>query len=237
MADFIPFDGRQDLIEFSDGYSGESYYWGADGDEYYNAKGEKVKDFFKKIGKGLGKGVKGVGKGLKKVGQAIVNAERKLIGKNKNKVAGTSEKKGTDLPAWLLPQKGGSSNELTQQKTSDGKDILTNILKPATSTTPAEQVVTIEGQKLSTVGVPADKPIVVSTDPTTGQKTIGVDYKPEEVTAVQGNDGNYTYYPTNKVGGNTDDTNKGMSTTTKIAIAVGGVVVVGLIVYLIAKKK
>jgi hypothetical protein len=50
--DFVPFDGRQDLIEFTDGNSAETYYYSADGDEYYNARGEKVKDFFKKFKKG-----------------------------------------------------------------------------------------------------------------------------------------------------------------------------------------
>ena len=140
----------------------------------------------------------------------------------------------------MLPQKGGASNsnELAQQKTESGKDIFTKTLLPATATTPQEKIVTIEGQKLSTVDVPANKPIVVSTDPTTGAKTIGVDYTPNEVTGVKNADGNYTYYPTDKVsGGTTDDSKKGMSTTTKIAIGVGGAVVLGLIIYLVVKKK
>jgi hypothetical protein len=224
MADFIPFDGRQDLIEFSDGYSGESFYWGADGDEYYNAKGEKLKGALQKFGKGLGKGIKGIGKGIKAVGKAIVKAERWVVAKSKNLVKGAKKgNKGAKV-------KGA---ELKQQKTKDGNTVLTETLKPATATTPAEQIVTVEGQKFSAVDVPKDKPIVVSTDPTTGAKTVGVEYKPEETTAVEGADGNLSYYPTNRV----DETKTGMSTTTKIAIAVGGVVVVGLIVYLIAKKK
>lgn len=222
--DFVPFDGRKDLIEFSDGYSGETFYWGADGDEYYNAKGEKLKGFFQKFGKGIGKGFKGIGKGVKKIANAIKNVKRKLVAKNKNKVEGAKESSGKAKT---------SGSELAQQKTDDGKDAFTDKLKPADANTPADKIVDIEGQKLSTVGVPADKPIVVSTDPTTGQKIVGVDYKPEEVTAVKGADGNYTYYPTNRV----QDTDKGMSSTMKIGLAVGGVVVLGLIVYLVAKNK
>jgi hypothetical protein len=221
--DFIPFDGRQDLIEFSDGSSGESFYWGADGDEYYNAKGEKLKGALQKFGKGLGKGVKGLGKGLKKVGQAIVKAEKWVVAKSKKLVKGAKKGKKGDKP---------KGKELVQQKDKSGKETFTETLKPATADTPADKVVTIEGQKLSAVDVPADKPIVVSTDPTTGKKVVGVEYKPEETTAIEGADGNLSYYPTNKV-----TTDSSMSTTTKIAIAVGGVAVLGVIVYLIAKKK
>lgn len=233
MGDFIPFDGRQDLIEFSDGQSGESFYWGADGDEYYNAKGEKLKGFFQKFGKGVGKGVKGIGKGIKKIGNFITKiVKRKKVGKNKNKVAGTTEKKGTS---------GGTTantNSLVQQKTEDGKDAFTKQLPKADANTPADKIVDVAGQKLSAVGVPANTPIVVATDPTTGEKIVGVDVKPEDVTAIKGADGTYSYYPTNEVqGGATNDTNKGMSSTMKIGLAVGGVAVLGLIVYLIAKKK
>jgi hypothetical protein len=236
-----PFGGHRNLIEFTDGNTGESIFYSADGDEYYNAKGERIKNIFKAIGKGIGKGAKGVVKGVKWLGNFIIKTvKRKKVGKNKNKVAGTSEKKGTDLPAWLLPPKAGASNsnELAHQKTESGVDIFTKTLIPATASTPQEKVVTIEGQKLSTVGVPANTPIVVSTDPTTGEKVVGVDLNPKDVTAIQGSDGTYSYYPSSQVqSGGTKDDGKRMSSTTKIAIAVGGVVVVGIIVYLIAKKK
>lgn len=222
--DFIPFDGRQDLIEFTDGDFGNSYYWSADGDEYYNAKGEKIKDALQKIGKGFRKGVVGIGRGIKKVAKAIVKAERWVVTKSKNLVKGSKKgKKGSKV----------KGTELTQQKTKDGNTVLTEKLKPATATTPAEQIVTVEGQKFSAIDVPKDKPIVVSTDPTTGAKMVGVEYKPEETTAVEGADGNLSYYPTNRV----DETKSGMSSTMKIGLAVSGVAVLGLIVYLIAKKK
>lgn len=224
--DFIPFDGRQDLIEFTDGYSGESVYWGADGDDYYNAKGEKLKGFLQKFKKGGSFWQKGVGKGLSKIGKAIVKAERKIIGKNKDKVKGSKE--GTKDT-----KKGGA--ELTQSQTNDGKNVLTQKLPNADANTPADKIVDIGGQKLSTVDVPADKPIVVATDPNTGAKTVGVEFNPEETTAIKGQDGNYSYYRNDKVSGG-DGSGSGMSSTTKIAIAVGGVLVVGLIVYLIAKR-
>jgi len=234
--DFIPFDGRQDLIEFTDGNSGEAFYYSADGDEYYNAKGEKVKDFFKKFGKGVGKGFKGIGKGVKAVAKAIKSVSRKILGKSKEKASGTKEGRKADRDNRRAERK--EARELKRQKKEDGSEVFTQPLPKADANTPADKIVDIAGQKLSAVDVPANTPIVVSTDPTTGEKVVGVDLKPQDVTAIKEDDGTYSYYPANQVqGGNTNDKDKGMSTTTKIAIAVGGVAVLGLIVYLIAKKK
>jgi hypothetical protein len=236
--DFIPFDGRQDLIEFTDGNSGEAFYYSADGDEYYNAKGEKVKDFFKKFKKGGDFWQKGLGAGLKKVANAIVKTERKILGKSTDKASETKEGRKADRDKRRAERK--ENRELKRQQKPDGSDVFTQPLKPADANTPADKVVTIEGQKLSAVDVPANTPIVVSTDPKTGEKVVGVDLKPQDVTAIKENDGTYSYYPANQVQGgntNTPPPPPKMSTTTKIAIAVGGVAVLGVIVYLIAKKK
>ena len=86
----------------------------------------------------------------------------------------------------------------------------------ADANTPADKVVDIAGQKLSAVDVPPNTPIVVSTDPTTNEKVVGTDLNPKDVTAVQGSDGTYSYYPSNKIQDGTNDS-KGMSQTTKIA--------------------
>lgn len=234
--DFVPFDGRKDLIEFSDGYSGESFYWGADGDEYYNAKGEKLKGFFQKFKKGGEFWQKGLGKGLKKIANAIVKTERKILGKSKDKAVGTKEGKKADRDKRRQERK--DARELKRQQKSDGKDAFTNPLPKADANTPADKIVDIEGQKLSTVGVPADKPIVVVTDPKTGEKIVGTDVSANDVTAIKEDDGTYSYYPSDKIGGTTtNDSNKGMSSTMKIGLAVGGVVVLGLIVYLVVKNK
>lgn len=232
--DFIPFDGRQDLIEFTDGNSNETYYYSADGDEYYNAKGEKVKGFFQKFGKGLKKGVVGIGRGVKKVVQAIVKAERKIVGKSKDKAKGTKEGKKSDRDKRRADRK--ETRELKRQKKADGTEVFTNPLPKADANTPADKVVDIAGQKLSAVDVPANTPIVVSTDPTTGEKIVGTDLNPQDVTAIKEGDGTYSYYPANQIQGGTTDS-KGLSSTMKIGLVVGGVAVLGLVVYLIVKKK
>ena len=233
--DFIPFDGRQDLIEFTDGNSNETYYYSADGDEYYNAKGEKVKGFFQKFGKGFKKGVTGIGRGIKKVVQAIVKAERKIVGKSKDKAKGTKEGRKADRDKRREQRK--ETRELKRQQKADGTEVFTLPLPKADANTPADKIVDVAGQKLSAVGVPANTPVVEVTDPTTGEKIVGVDLKPQDVTAIKEGDGNYSYYPANQIQGGTADAGKGMSSTMKIALAVGGVLVVGLIVYFIAKKK
>lgn len=225
--EFLPFDGHTDMIEVSDGDGGETMYWSAEGDCYYNAKGEKIKKFFSKIGKGLGKAGKGVFKGIKAVGKAIVKAERWVVSKSKNLVKGA--KKG----AKGAKPKGP---ELTHVKTgtgADAKDVFTQKLVPATATTPSEQIVTVEGQKFAAVDVPKDKPIVVATDPNTGQKTVGVEYRPEEVAGVESADGTYSYYKQNDV----PKEGSGLSTNVKIGIAIGSILLVGGVIYMIAKNK
>lgn len=234
--DFIPFDGQQDLIEFTDGNSGETYFYSADGDEYYNAKGEKVKDFFKKFKKGGDFWQKGLGKGVSAVAKAIKNVSRKILGKSKEKASGTKEGRKADRDKRRADRK--EATELKRQKKEDGSEVFTQPLPKADASTPADKIVDVAGQKLSAVDVPANTPIVVSTDPTTGEKVVGVDLKPQDVTAIKESDGTYSYYPTNQLqGGGTTDEKKGMSTTTKIAIGVGGAVVLGLIIYLVVKKK
>jgi hypothetical protein len=52
--EFIPFDGETELETFL-GADGEIYHYSFNNDEYYNAKGQKVKDAFTAIKTGIGK--------------------------------------------------------------------------------------------------------------------------------------------------------------------------------------
>lgn len=235
MGDFIPFDGRQDLIEFSDGQSGESFYWGVDGDEYYNAKGEKLKGALAKLKKGGEFWQKGVGKGLSKVAKAIASVKRKILGKSKEKDKGTKEERKAERDKRRKERK--EEKELRRQQNEKGETTYQQNLKKADANTSDDKKVNVNGETYSTEGIPKDKQIVVTTDEKTGEKSVGVEYKADEVVAVKGDDGNYSYYKNDASGGTTNDTNKEMSSTMKIGLAVGGVVVLGLIVYLIAKKK
>lgn len=248
MGDFIPFDGRQDLIEFTDGDFGDSYYYSADGDEYYNAKGEKVKDFFKKFKKGGDFWGKGVGKGISAVAKAIGSVSRKILGKSKEKDKGTKEERKADRDKRRTERKDSrdkrrterkEEKELQRQQNEKGETTYQQNLAKADANTPDDKKVKVGGETYSTEGVPKDKQVVVTTDQKTGEKSVGVEYKADEVVAVKGDDGNYSYYKDGASGGTPPPPPPPpkMSTTTKIAIAVGGVAVLGVIVYLIAKKK
>jgi hypothetical protein len=234
--DFIPFDGRQDLIEFTDGNSGEAFYYSADGDEYYNAKGEKLKGFFNKFKKGGDFWQKGVGKGVSKVAKAIASVSRKILGKSKEKDKGTKEERKAEREKKRTGRK--ADRELRRQQNEKGENTYQENLPKADANTPDDKKVVVGGETYSKEGVPNDKQVVITKDQQTGQESVGVEYNPNEVVAVKGDDGNYSYYRDGASGGtNTPPPPPKMSTTTKIAIAVGGVAVLGVIVYLITKKK
>jgi len=82
--EFIPFDGQTNLDTFT-GADGETYHYSFNNDEYYNAKGKKVGDFFKSIGKGIGKGAVAVGKGAKAIFKGIKFIGGKIVGKERSK--------------------------------------------------------------------------------------------------------------------------------------------------------
>jgi len=215
--DFIPFDGNTDLERYVNADTGEELFYSANGDCYYNAKGEKVKGFFKKVGKGIVKGVKAVGRAIKK-------AARWVATKSKNLVKGA--KKGKKAKGKALKH--------TKTAKDGGKDVFRQELPPAAPTTPPEQVVTIEGKKYSTEGAPAEKPVVVATDPQTGLKSVAIEYLPTEVAGVVAPDGTYNYYPA----ANTEiDEPKKMSTALKVGLVVGGIILAGVIVYIIVKRR
>jgi hypothetical protein len=76
--EYIPFDGKTELEAFQD-ECGETFYCSADGEDFYNAKGQKLKGVFKKIGKGVVKAGKFIGKIAKKVGRAVVKASKSVV--------------------------------------------------------------------------------------------------------------------------------------------------------------
>lgn len=221
---FLPFDGMNpsSMERYVDVDTGDEYF-SADGETFYDAKGEKLKNFFKKVGKGLVKGVKAVGR-------AIKNAARWVATKSKNLVKGARSGKGKQARADRRALRQSKKNPQSPQA-----DTFTEVLPPASPSTPAEKRVEIGGAVYSTENVPANKPIVVATDPTTGAKTVGVEYMPTEVVGIQGTDGTYEYYKPSDVVDSTSANKKGKTTT--ILLIVGGVLVLGVAAYFIFRKK
>ena len=221
---FLPFDGiNPDYMErYVDVDTGDEYF-SADGETFYDARGEKLKNFFKKVGKGLVKGVKAVGR-------AIKNAARWVATKSKNLVSGAKSGKGKLARAGRRALRQSKRNPSSPQA-----DTFTEVLPPATQSTPADKRVVVGGTTYSTEGVPSNKPIVVATDPTSGAKTIGVEYAANEVVGVQNTDGTYEYYKPTDLVDATTSTKK--SKTTTILLITAGVLVVGVVAYFIIKKK
>lgn len=219
----VSFEGRPDVDYFLD-ESGEEFY-SADGENFFNAKGENVKKdsvkgVFKKIGKGFGKAAKFIGKGIVKASRSVVKAS-KNVASGVKKVGGKAK---------------AGSKKLIHHKKRDGADKGSDVFtKPLTKATPEEvksmpqdKVVEIEGEKYLADGIDKDKPVTVSQDPETGEKVVGVEYKPEEVVAVDGADGNVEYHTPDSVG---------MSKNMKIALIVtGAALVLGIVIFVVIKS-
>ena len=302
---------------------GQEYFYSADGEHFYNAKGEKVKGFFKKVGGGfkkvgggIVKGAKAVGRVIKKATVGVVKASKKVAsgvkkigGKAKpgakklihhkkkapsslkgagagisgaNKKFGSKNTPAADLSKGPLAglkdigkgilgkgskaQQGQSTQGMPAglaglglspkqaamfgrnkgglplaKPTSDNatieKDVFSLPLKQITSIEAAklkpEQIVEVKGKQYSVEDIEPGKEVVVTTDEETGQELVTVQYEPEEVVAVTGNDGNTEYVKKGDA--------KGMSKALKYTLIIGGSVivlsVVGYLIYTAKKKK
>jgi hypothetical protein len=254
---YLPFDGKTYLEKFVD-EKGDTYYYSADGEEFYNAKGQRVKGVFKAIGKGFkgaGRGIvkagKFIGKIAKKVSRAVVKASKDVA--KGVKTAGGKAKEGAKK--LIHHKKRTKTSDVPNVKSSvpvlkdikekdtgmtlnyrapssvpppaNAPDVFTEKLPMATAQTPPEKVVEVAGQKFDTTSLPPNKEIVQTTDEN-GNQIAGVEYQPSEVIAVTGSDGNIEYYKENE--------KSGMSKGLKIGLIVGGVILAGVIGYLIYSK-
>lgn len=232
---YLPFDGNTELETFLD-ETGERFYLSANGEEFYNAKGKKVKGVFKKIGKGVGKVGKFIGKVAKKVGRGLAKASKTVaIGVKK---AGGKVKAGAKKlvhhkkkdKAGQTPNAKGRDDKQSRLPSGDstGADVFTKPLPPATSATPPSNIVDIAGKKFDASELPSGKEVVQTTDEN-GNAIAGVEYQPSEVVAVTGADGNVEYHTPDAVG---------MNKNLKIALIVGGsLLVLGIIGFVIYKSR
>jgi hypothetical protein len=237
---FIPFDGKEDLDNFI-ADDGNEYFYSFDDDTYYNARGEKVFGVIKKIGGGIVKGGKAIGrgvvKGIKAIGRVLKNIKAKRAVRSKNKIKGVrklvKKPKGKKL-VHLKKQKrqpSTNSNSSTPSTTTTTTD---TFLKPLDPITPQQaqslkpqEIVEVNGQKYSAQGIPEGKAITTVQDPETGEQMVGFEFMPNEVVATTSADGNIDYFA--------QDDQKPMSTTTKVLLITGGVLVLGLIGFVIYK--
>ena len=200
------------------------YYSSAEGKKRKDKKdstgttGEK-KSFFKKVGQSIGKAAKAVVKGIVRAEQWVVK-ESKVVAKGVKKKSAENKIKR-------------QARRLKRHQAKDGQDVFKNVLQ--TTPAPAPGAVQIaEGIFAQAHDIDPNKPVTISTDPTSGTVTVGQDYGAREVVATAGTDGNVQYYK------NSDQEGEGerMSKQTKIIlIAVGSLAVIGSIYYFATRKK
>ncbi len=219
---YLPFDGQlKSDLEPVLGADGETYYMSADGETFYNAKGEKIKKFFSKVGKGIVQGAKAVGRFFKE-------AKRVIVEKKKEIIANVNKKR----------EKRKADRLLKHQKNEKGQDVLTEPLqkidKKEAEKLPDNQVVIVEDKAYKVPeDLPKNAPIVVNNDPKTGEKTVSIDIPKEEAVAVPDAQGNITYYRESKEEG----MSKGLKTALIVGGAVVGVALIGFLIYRVTKKK
>ena len=108
---------------------------------------------------------------------------------------------------------------------------LEKISKEKAKSMKPEEVVEMNGETYSAKGIPAGKEVTVVEDPNTGQQVAGFEYTPSEVVASTGADGNIDYHA--------KDDQKGFTTTQKVLLIGGGILllgVLGLVIYKVSKK-
>lgn len=227
---YVPFDGEKDLYTFSD-ENGDVYYCSMDGDNFYNANGQKLIGFFKKVGGGVVKTGKFLGKNIAKASRWIAKKSKNVAKgvKNLGKNIKTKGKKLIHLKKKTSTKgkSSGNSNNKSEDSTQNQEDVFTKPLEKATQNTPLEKIVEVEGEKFSTEGVDNKNQITVSKDPESGEKVVGVDYKPSDVVAVSNNDGYIDYY---------DKKDVGMDKNLKIGLIIGGCVIATILLSVIVYK-
>lgn len=261
--EFIPFDGETELASFM-GADGETYHYSFNNDEYYNAKGAKIKKFFSKEGffgkegklrKGL-KELKGkiktrratiasniqarrdarkVKKGAKKLLE-IEKSNAKLRG-DVAKINPIEEKDDISLnapqPSPKEDKKLLEETPLKEETTKEQQQPISvskfyYILREATAKTPPENILIYQKKQYDDEGYHDNVEFI---DDGKGGKMFVLNVQPKNVVAVTAEDGKIDYYQKNDVEG------EGMTLTIKILIGVGAVVALGLITFLIVKRK
>lgn len=240
---------------------------GADTDPVvYDKKGKKVKNFFGKIWKGLkaiGHAFVVAERWVVHEPNKIANKVRKLEGKEevpfgakrgKRVQAREQREKDKETADYMKKimadnQAKGEKQGLTQaeidaknakaladqQKANDEnvKDFFQFELKPLTDAQAAkekpEDIAVVDGKKYSTKGIDKDKPITLSTDQN-GNKSVTVEHGADEVVATKNAKGEVEYILKKDIEGE-------MKIMKYALIAVVGVALIGLGIYLYKKKK
>jgi|694.fasta_scaffold90272_3 hypothetical protein len=214
-------------------FDGADLYVGFDG-EYYNAKGEGVKGFFKKIGQGFKFVGKGIGQGVKSVATLIKANKGARQLRRSNRQSRRKDRRG-DREA-NRQDRHYTKMMSKAQKRADGKYVKKDD-KGQDVVIPKENITTgADGNLYDKKDIDPNKTFV-DTD-AQGNKSLVTEYFEDEVAIGKDERGNEVIYAKEDVASSTPETEKGMSKTMKFSLIVGGsVLFIGAVAFLIYKSR
>jgi hypothetical protein len=214
-------------------FDGADLYVGFDG-EYYNAKGEKVKGFFKNIGQGfkaVGKGVVAGAKGViatikaNKGARQLRRSNRQSRRKDRrgDREANRQDKHYKKMLASAQKRADGQY----VKKDDNGQDVII----------PKENITTgADGKLYDKKDIDPNKTFV-DTD-AQGNKSLVNEYFEDEVAIGRNAQGQEVIYAKEDVASSTPVEEKGMSKTMKFSLIVGGsVLFIGVVAFLIYNSR
>lgn len=208
---------------------GSDLYLGFDG-EYYNAKGEGVKNFFVKIGQGF----KAIGKGIRKVADKIKanKGARQLRRSNrqarrKDRRATRKDKRADKVYDKKLARAEKKANGQYSKKGDGGEEV----------PVPKERVTKGEDGNFYDKNDIKDGQTFVDTD-AQGNKYLTREYFEDEVAIGKNAQGQEVIYAKEDLASSTPAQEKGMSKTMKFSLIVGGsVLFIGVVAFLIYNSR
>ena len=235
ISDFDGSDNEDDEIYYTCDYKtyhkfdGADLYIGFDG-EYYNAKGEGVKNFFVKIGQGF----KAIGKGIRKVADKIKanKGARQLRRSNrqsrrKDRRATRKDNRASKVYDKKLAKAEKKANGKYSKKGDSGEEV----------EIPKERVTKGEDGNFYDKNDIKDGQTFVDTD-AQGNKYLTREYFEDEVAIGKNAQGQEVIYAKEDVASSTPAEEKGMSKTMKFSLIVGGsVLFIGVVAFLIYNSR
>ena len=239
ISDFDGSDNEDDEIYYTCDYKtyhkfdGADLYIGFDG-QYYNAKGEGVKGFFKKIGQGFKFVGKGIGQGVKGLATLIKSNKGARQLRRSNRQSRRKDRRG-DREAnrqdrhytKMVAKAEKRANGQYVKKDDKGQDI----------PIPKENITTGEDGNIYDKNDIKSGKTFVDTD-AQGNKSLTTEYFEDEVAIGKDERGNEVIYAKEDVASSTPAEEKGMSKTMKFSLIVGGsVLFIGVVAFLIYKSR
>jgi hypothetical protein len=228
--DFYGAAGGNTVVTFS--ADGQDDFYGADEEK---SKGGKVKGFFKKIGKGVGKSGKWIGKQAKKFVKFVGKLKPKKGARKLRKTKVKGKDKHVDVIPPVVPITTPSGEKQMAKQNPDG----TQTVVPTSDVVKAPNGQAVDKKDLQGAGE-----TVITTNPETGTKEVAKVVEEKDVTTLQTTEGEAVPFKTEDIVEKTEEELKnegkpqGMSKQAKTLLIVGGsLIALGIITFVIFKLR